>query len=366
MTTVPPPAPENFDEAAAIFNSRKPAGTRIAGIAIVIGAQILWSVNYEVDDDRFPVPKRENRDKARSKFQSSQPTNAAVVQVSMCQIKPGGLVLSKWQVTYAVKMEAAATPPLPITKHDSRPRRNATEVYGTNKTTDPQTKNDHQDRIPNLFHEVQQRTMEWCKKETAARNALRSRLLDFFVTKTNVQRVTSREARTWMSKGKSNVVHALKRIAAKATRTEKPQPKTRPNIPTVRFESAGFTTPQEVKPPSTKMNQTDPANIYKAIERNALITKIKDAKSDKLAVLSSLLHVASCKKGDRPSQQCVRSAYWLQTYNILRREIPTTNELTGICRSFDLQAEKVLTMSISPRMDPYDQTAFYRTGISMC
>lgn len=357
MTAVPPPAPENFDQAAQIFDSRKPIGTRIAGIAIVIGAQILWSVNYEVDADQFPVPTATNRDKARAKFQSVQPTNAAVVQCSVCQIKPGGLVLSKWQITYSVKMRAAARSKTPEGRPEVKTKSPVREKRTPKESETPQAHSSH--LLNKLLLNIEEE-----KKRTVS---LAARFQDLFITKKTVDRVTSREARRWMSKSKSNVVHALKRIMRKGQADKaSPAPKH------IKFVSAGNMMPPAApvakesppaNPPTMNAELQDPAKLYKAIEKTGLVAKIKAARQDKIAICASLLHVASCRK-EKPDEACQRSAYWLHSYDIL--QVPTYQEVRQICIDLRLDPVAVRQTKLSPRLEIHELNSFYQAGVSLC
>lgn len=350
MTSLPPPAPANFDEAASVFDSRKPLGTRIAGLAIIIGSQILWSVNYEVDDNRFPEPTGGNRDKARAKFQSAQPNNAAVVQCNVVQIKPGGLVLSKWQVTYAVKMQAAAQPPKTKTKKD-RPK---PEQHQTSPT----------------MQEFFDKTQNWLQQEAKKNQQLIERLRDVFITPKTVNRVTSYEARKWMSKSKSNVVHALKRIMAKNRKI--PETATHPKdikakATTIQFVKAETLKPDVAKRPS-QQSPIDPSQIYSGIKRMTLMRKIKEAKHDKLALCAAILHVASCNSPTQYNKRnCVSAAYWLCTYDISKDEIPITwKEATTLCRDVGIRPEQIIGLSISPRLESTEQAKLNSTKLSFC
>lgn len=121
----PVPDPTNFDQAANAFDLRKPTGTHIDGIAIIqSGVHPVWSVNYT--SNGFILPSFNNIPSARREFQHSAPTGTSVGIVSVCTIKPGGLILSKWQVQYIVSVhrhsptsseESYGGPPSPPDRH---------------------------------------------------------------------------------------------------------------------------------------------------------------------------------------------------------------------------------------------------------
>lgn len=120
--SLPKPEPTAFDNAAAILDSCKPQGTQLSGIAIVqSGAEPEWSANYTTTT--FPAPTLANIPRARRVFQRSAPPGSIVGVVSVCIIKPGGLVITKWQVHYLVRDsntdsdESYEEPPSPPDRH---------------------------------------------------------------------------------------------------------------------------------------------------------------------------------------------------------------------------------------------------------
>lgn len=315
--SVPQPNENTFDEAAQVFNQKKPIGTRIAGLAIVIGTQILWSVNYEVDDPtKFPVPKAENRDVARAKFQSSQPTNAAVVQCSVCQIKPGGLVLTKWQVTYAVKMQASAS-----SKKSEKRREDKIKPPSKETKEDPTFRT-----VSQLF-----------KTAIKTQQSVRQRMNAVFITKKNVDQYTSRDARTWFTKGKCNALHALKRIANKA------KSKVVKEVQPVKFVKGETLYAKEGERKITFQN-INPVDVYSGIRRKALIKRINEAKQDKLRLAAALYHITLCRKRSEGSEfsghtaRCEHAAYQLLKHDIGRTEIPTNIEMREILKEMSIKA----------------------------
>lgn len=97
----PPPEPRKFNQAARLFDRCKPIGANVDRIDIVqTGNNPEWSVNYSVSG--FLPPQPSNITAARQEFQHRAPRGSIVGTVSVCIIKPGGLIISKWQVHYIV------------------------------------------------------------------------------------------------------------------------------------------------------------------------------------------------------------------------------------------------------------------------
>ncbi len=101
----------NFMQAFDFFNNNKPNGTKIAGLAIIIEetnpehgpAPPMWSVNYEVTDDKlFLNPKTCKISEAKEMFyKKSKATELIRIKnCTVCKIHPSNETVYKWQVLY--------------------------------------------------------------------------------------------------------------------------------------------------------------------------------------------------------------------------------------------------------------------------
>lgn len=105
--SLPTPEPNNFDVAAKILGAHCPCGTHLLGVAIVqSGAEPAWSADFAVTT--FLPPTLPNIPRARREFQHSAPPGSSVGVVSVCTIKPGGLVIPIWQVHYLVRSSTSS------------------------------------------------------------------------------------------------------------------------------------------------------------------------------------------------------------------------------------------------------------------
>lgn len=354
MTQVPLPAPENFDEAAQVFNQRKPAGTRIAGIAIVISTTLLWSVNYEVDDeDKFPAPRGENRDKARSKLQSVQPTNAALVQCLVCQIKPGGLVLSKWQVTYSVRITAGAHP-----RNETR-----RDIEKQAAKASPKSQDRIKSDAPPLYEAYQKHAAQWFKAEEDKRTHLFNKMRNVYITPKNVNRFTISEVKTWFTKAKRNSFFALKRQVKKVTGQ---QPiKTSPVAvkPFVKSETLIATQP---KPKADTTDVViDPKRIYQKIAQQTMIKKISDLSGNmKMPAIASLYHLTCCAKPG--SSDCTKAALVLRQTDLIKDVEELKKALPLILKAYQLKPAGLHHLPISTTIPDGELFRYHTAGQSLC
>lgn len=205
MNQVPPPTPENFDAAARAFDAAKPGGTKIAGLAIITATinLILWSVNYEVVSDAFPTPSASNCTAAKAKFQRQAPAGTTVKTVCVCQIKPGGLVLSKWQVTYTVNLRASGVRTSPQNRK-SKPIKVKVCKRSPLKFIKEGEKPSITDRLESKIRHLEQRFDKW-------------------LTVHNIRKFSNATINSWVSRKKRNAAYALKRIVNKVSSAAAPE-----------------------------------------------------------------------------------------------------------------------------------------------
>jgi hypothetical protein len=108
---LPQPSRQAFDAALHEFTQKRPTGTTVDGMAIIMPTSetILWSVNYRVDiASEFPSANPSNCGSAKAIFQQQCPPNAHVKTCTAITIRLQQEFLDKWQVTYQVNMRAQA------------------------------------------------------------------------------------------------------------------------------------------------------------------------------------------------------------------------------------------------------------------
>lgn len=99
--TQPTPSLDGIELAAKTLVGSMPPGLQLDGVAYVDDGTPQWSASYRVVGDFF-APEASNILPARSSFQSSAPCSYRVKRVAALVISIGGLLVSKWQVTYGV------------------------------------------------------------------------------------------------------------------------------------------------------------------------------------------------------------------------------------------------------------------------
>lgn len=353
---VPPPAPENFDKAGEMFNRYKPVGTRIAGLAIIQSmAQIIfWSVNYEVDtDSQFPKPTSANCVAAKAKFQSAAPTNTSVHECVVCEIKPGGLVVSKWQVQYSVKMTGSSDntnlrnrrigkDKQPI-KSNLQRRTNNEKARVNNSNNDLRN---NKVTMPNINKKIAfvKATSESTRRATSPKEnehilnqilsttarvyketkQLQKKYRDVFISKTNVFKYDNNEINKWFSRKKKNFSFGLKRIMNKHRRQEKTT-----EIKQIKVQEENLTKTDQINKQNKEeevskpqINLIDPKQLYENIEAQRLMKVFTTITSnDKMLLLGAIRHVLlsrNCKYQSCTSRQvCVTVSELLRKYDMI-------------------------------------------------
>lgn len=97
----PTPTLQGIERAAKMLTESLPHGLQLDGVAFVEDGAPQWSASYRVVGS-FPLPEPANLQPARSAFQKSAPAHYNVKKVVVLCINIGGLLASKWQVTYGV------------------------------------------------------------------------------------------------------------------------------------------------------------------------------------------------------------------------------------------------------------------------
>lgn len=351
---IPFPSAEAFDEAARGFDQVKPKGTRIAGLAIIkFTAQLIfWSVNYEVDDSsQFPLAKVENCVAAKAKLQSVAPHNTAVHQVCVCEIKPGGLALRKWQVQYSVQMRAQGerttythkseetkkVRSLPKVQKQQQRKQIPSEKKNLTSQIRPITFDTKFGNSRREASDVIERVANLMKKQIAEVRQTRKKYSDLFVTKSNVFRYTPSEINTWFSERKRNFTFGLRRIMAKQQKKAQEIRKTEANegqnqseaqllkrtkrktkLKPVQFvkgestvkDSIPVTTPRALE----KYAVVAPGDLYQSLEARRIMQRLQDVThKDKMKVLASIAHVSQCSN-ENHTPRCVRASEILRRF----------------------------------------------------
>lgn len=308
---IPYPSPANFDSAAQGFDRKKPRGTRVAGLAIMqaMAHQIFWSVNYEVSSpSNFPTPSSENCVSAKALFQSNAPQNVRVHNCVVCVIKPGGLILSEWQVQYSVNISAKGEKKTnPQQKKKSRKATTKFQAKSSGfQPTEPKPK-----REPLGPVEYFEKLLTTFRNQ---QKSLKSKFNSVFVTKQNVFKFSTQEMKKHFSEKKRNFSFGLRRIMKKhqeAMKTEKVssgQP------------SDQVTTKEEPQLPkgTESYNAVPPKDVYAAIEFQRLSRVISSLKTnDKMQLIAALNHCSQkCAKWKRDTTQCERASHLIRKYDI--------------------------------------------------
>lgn len=339
---VPPPAPENIDAAAAAFDAAKPSGTRIAGLAIIYQtlANVFWSVNYEVDSQStFPVPKIANCVTAKAHFQSSAPGNVHVHQAQVCTDKPGGLVLSKWQVTYSVNLRAAGSQRTKNLKKQNSLKLNNSKFKTVKFVKSSKT---HAQELAELrpqafnptrvLNDLAKKVEEQVKVKTQAKEKFGS----IYISNKNVFDVKISDVNKWFSTKKKNFTFGLRRILTKKRKATKcPVPITNPGeeiiIPKHLFEEI-----------------PDPKRVYINLSICSQMRHIAQHCRDKLHLAQALHHVSACKQEKYPPHilGCMSATRFLSDHDITSNVTIYPELLDEVCQRYriDKNQLKVTTM----------------------
>lgn len=320
LCEVPIPAPEHFDRAAQCFDRSKPNGTKVAGLAIIIQAigVSFWSVNYEVVADNFPIPCVENCVRAKSQFQSKAPPHTNVHQVEVCEIKPGGLVIDKWQVKYSVSQRAQGE------RKDKVERKKKSEVVKSKQTGNfrvkdccSKTKNEERgthvaDRGFNDMLTVLKKTLNETKK-------VRAKMSNAFVSKQNVFSFSNSDVKRWFSKPKRNFTFGLKRILRKQRNQKKVEIVDKPlTFRPIKFQKASENVAEEINHVTRVEKPFLNVNVYEDFEvRLKLSDFLRIGSHDRTEVHAALHHVVNCKRLKRSQAECAKASDLLRRHDMI-------------------------------------------------
>nr|WJE88698.1 MAG: hypothetical protein [Halyomorpha halys partiti-like virus 1] len=350
----------NFDEAASAFNTIKPAGTRINGIALVFGLiTSYWSVNYEVVSDQFPTPSAENCVKAKAKFQSAiASSNGAVKDVEAIVIKPGGLLIRKWQVRYFVKMRAESEPVTirprrhrrgnkTLSKPDKRSKR-STGITFVKSTTSTKSKvqTDNHDKKKNAT-DMEEKVLKLFKEKLNQAKLMKSKISNTFIDKSNVFKFKANDIKRWFSPRKANFSFGLRRILHKQRAHNAERVARQVTPPKVKSESPE----QKPKIKEVSYNAVAPGTVYEDIRTQEIFRNVFNENKEKIKIIAALFHIVHCKRLNHNPAHCGLATEIVIKYNLHGTKEQQTSALKKLQMTYNLTDEVLVKIHLVTKHD---------------
>lgn len=353
----------NLDAAALAFNTIKPAGTHVSGVALVLGiVTSYWSVNYEVVSDQFPLPSAEDCVKAKARFQSAiaASTNGVVKDVEAIVVKPGGLFIRKWQVRYFTKLQAASEPaiqrphrhhrgPKTLSQPDHRDKRSVKLNFVKSTSDDKNQSKPNANKMNQTSYQEQIfKTLQGKIKEA---KLFRTKISNTFIDKSNVFKFKASDIKRWFSPRKANFSFGLRRVLHKQRKVNAERgPVTKLVMPQEK------STAQAIK---ESFNAVGPGAVYEDLRAKEIYRNVFVENKEKIKLISALFHIVNCKTLNHSPAHCGIATEYVVRYNLQGTKDQQKTALLNLQETYNLTDEVLKKIHLVSKHDVIEMDPKY-------